>query len=105
MKLQPSRIIQPSLSKELSNPLINAVVSLANETARSGYGALVFCSSRAGCEKDAILISQVMPRPEETEPFVMEKRANLIADLRSTSTGLDSVLEKTVPVGVAFHRM
>src|SRR4051812_29697111 len=58
-KPQPSRTIQMSPSKELSNPLINAVVSLSNETVRAGYGALVFCSSRLGCERDAILISQV----------------------------------------------
>lgn len=105
LKLQPSRIIQPSPSKELRDPVVNAVVSLAVETAKSGYGALVFCSSRAGCERDAILISQAMPRPEETDAFVRDRRADLLADLRSTTTGIDSVLEKTVPVGVAFHRM
>jgi len=101
---EPSRVIQTSLNKEFSNPLINAVVALANETARSGYGALVFCSSRAGCERDAVLISQVVPRVEETDVTTMGKRRELLSDLRSTSTGLDSVLEKTVPVGVAFHR-
>jgi replicative superfamily II helicase len=79
-------------------------VSLANETARAGYGALVFCSSRAGCERDAILISQVLPRGEEVDAGTMDRRRDLLSDLRSTSTGLDPVLEKTVPVGVAFHR-
>jgi replicative superfamily II helicase len=79
-------------------------VALANETARSGFGALVFCSSRLGCERDAILISQVLPKVEEIEPWVMEKRINLLNDLRSSATGLDSSLEKTVPFGVAFHR-
>ncbi|KAH8591327.1 P-loop containing nucleoside triphosphate hydrolase protein [Bisporella sp. PMI_857] len=103
MKLQSSRIILPSPNKELSDALTNSVVSLAYETAWSGYGALVFCSSRAGCERDAILISQVMPRVEQTGLLIQEKRAELLADLRSTPTGLDSVMEKTVPVGVAFH--
>lgn len=42
---EPHRRIQTSQHKELSNPLINSVVALANETARSGYGVLVFCSS------------------------------------------------------------
>lgn len=42
----PHRRIQTSQHKELSNPLINSVVALANETARSGYGVLVFCSSK-----------------------------------------------------------
>lgn len=104
MKPEPLRFIQPSQVKEFSNPLTNAVVALANETARAGYGALVFCSSRLGCERNAILISQVLPRPEEVLLGVMEKRAELLNDLRSTSTGLDHTLEKTVSVGVAFHR-
>jgi hypothetical protein len=104
MRPEPLRLIRPSPDKQLSNPLMNAVVSLANETARSGYGALVFCSSRSQCETDALLISQVLPRPEEVDSLMMERRFDLLGDLRSTSTGLDSVLEKTIPVGVGFHR-
>lgn len=42
---EPHRRIQTSQHKELSNPLLNSVVALANETARSGYGVLIFCSS------------------------------------------------------------
>lgn len=98
------RMIQQSENKELKNSLVNSVVALANETARSGYGALVFCSSRTGCERDAELISQVLPQPEDVEPLIMEQRRDLLSELRSTSTGLDQVLEKTVPTGVAFHR-
>lgn len=82
-KPEPTRIIKPSESLELKCPLINAVVALANETVRSGYGALVFCSSRTGCERDATLISQVLPLPEEIEPGTREKRNDLINDLRS----------------------
>jgi replicative superfamily II helicase len=104
IKPQPCRLIQESQSIELSNPLVNAVVSLANETARAGYGALVFCSSRMGCERDAVLISQVLPRPEEVDSETRDKRRDLLNDLRSSSTGLDRVLEKTVLTGVAFHR-
>lgn len=84
--------------------MINAVAALANETAREGYGALVFCSSRTGCEMNAALISQVLPRPEEIDPLVMDKRRDVLHNLRSTITGLDHLLEKTIPVGVAFHR-
>ena len=104
LKPEPCRTIQQSPCKEFKNPLINAVVSLANETARAGYGALVFCSSRAGCERDAILISQVLPRVNEVDTRTLGRRMDLLNDLRSTSTGLDHVLEKTIPVGVAFHR-
>ncbi|KAL2064983.1 hypothetical protein VTL71DRAFT_4123 [Oculimacula yallundae] len=102
-KPEACRTIQQSESKELNNPLINSVVALANETARSGYGALVFCSSRTGCERDAELISMVLPQPHEVGLLIMERRQELLNDLRSTNTGLDQILERTVPVGVAFH--
>ena len=103
-KAEPCRMIEPSQLKEFSNPVINAVVALANETVRAGYGALVFCSSRGGCERDAELISRVLPGPFELAADIMEKRSDLMNDLRSSSTGLDPTLEKTVPFGVAFHR-
>ncbi|KUJ22243.1 P-loop containing nucleoside triphosphate hydrolase protein [Mollisia scopiformis] len=45
----------------------------------------------------------VLPRPEETDSLLMDKRRDLLNNLRSTSTGLDQLLEKIVPVGVAFH--
>ncbi|RAL66940.1 hypothetical protein DID88_007722 [Monilinia fructigena] len=98
-----NRRIQTSQHKELSNPLLNSVVALANETARGGYGVLVFCSSRLGCERDAIVISQVLPPPDAVNPILMNRRYDLLNDLRNTSSGLDHVLEKTVPMGVAFH--
>ncbi|KAF7871717.1 hypothetical protein EAF04_003824 [Stromatinia cepivora] len=100
---EPHRRIQISQHKELNNPLINSVVSLANETARSGYGVLVFCSSRLGCERDALLISQVLPPIDAVNPIIMNRRGDLLNDLRNTSGGLDQVLEKTVLMGVAFH--
>ncbi|THV49571.1 hypothetical protein BGAL_0188g00050 [Botrytis galanthina] len=99
----PHRRIQTSQHKELSNPLINSVVALANETARSGYGVLVFCSSRLGCERDALLISQVLPLIDAIDPLLMHRRRDLLNDLRDTSSGLDQVLQKTVLMGVAFH--
>ncbi|KAB8299282.1 hypothetical protein EYC80_001362 [Monilinia laxa] len=94
----PHRRIQTSQHKELSNPLLNSVVALANETARSGYGVLVFCSSRLGCERDAIVISQVLPPPDAVNPTLMNRRYDLLNDLRNTSSGLDHVLERTVPM-------
>lgn len=100
----PVRLIQPSLHKELQDPVLNAVVSLANETVRSGYGVLVFCSSRLGCETDARVISRVVPGAEELDAISAEKRADLLGELRSLPSGLDSVLAETVPFGVAFHR-
>jgi DNA polymerase theta len=81
---------------------MNAVVALALETACAGYGALIFCNSRAGCESDAQLISQTMPTDIPIE--LMGKRRDVLSDLRSTTTGLDHTLERTIPYGVGFHR-
>ncbi len=97
------RIIEPSAHKEFKDAVLNAVVALANETVRSGYGAMVFCSSRQGCESDARLISRVLPTVQELDPDTYERRLDLIGELRSLSTGLDPTLGETIPSGVAFH--
>ncbi|KAJ4401100.1 hypothetical protein N0V85_005599 [Neurospora sp. IMI 360204] len=101
--LQHIRFIHPSTHREFKDPVMNAVVALANETARAGYGVLVFSSSRAGCESDAVLISRVLPSFQEADPLIRERRLDLLNDLRSSSTGLDPKLEQTIPCGVAFH--
>ncbi|KAF4781662.1 DEAD/DEAH box helicase [Colletotrichum scovillei] len=100
-----TRRIEPSGHKEFQDPVLNAVVSLASETAKAGYGALVFASSRYGCEADARWIAKVMPALDELESGLVEKRTELMAELRSLGTGIDPVLEETVPMGVAFHHV
>lgn len=102
-KPEATRAVVASQSKELQEPVLNAVVSLANETVRSGFGVLVFASSRAGCESDAMLISRVLPSLKDVDPDVLDKRLDLLGDLRSLPGGLDKVLEQTIPFGVAFH--
>ena len=102
---RPTRVIRPSTHRELRDPVANAVVALADETVRSGYGALVFASSRAGSEYDARLISRVVPAFSESDPAVQAKRVDLLEELRSLSTGLDETLEQTIPCGVGFHRV
>lgn len=89
--------------KELQDPVLNAVVALANETARAGYGVLVFASSRARCESDALIISRVLPLLSEVNVDIQEKRTDLLGELRSLPGGLDATLEQTIPCGVAFH--
>ncbi|TPX14216.1 uncharacterized protein E0L32_000610 [Thyridium curvatum] len=99
----PLRLIDRSDHKELQESVVNAVVALANETVRAGFGALVFSSSRAMCESDALLISRVLPSQDELDPLTLDRRLDLLGDLRSLNTGLDANLEKTIPYGVAFH--
>ncbi|KID91185.1 helicase and polymerase containing protein tebichi [Metarhizium guizhouense ARSEF 977] len=102
-KTAPVRRIENSMHKEFTDSVLNAVVSLAHETACMGYGVLVFAGSRGVCESDARWISRVMPELHELAADVLKKRLDLLGDLRSLSTGADPVLEETVLYGVAFH--
>ncbi|OAA43214.1 helicase and polymerase containing protein tebichi [Metarhizium rileyi] len=103
-KTTPIRRINSSVYKEFTDSVLNAVVSLAHETACMGYGVLVFAGSRGMCESDARWISRVMPQLHELSADILDKRMDLLGDLRSLSTGVDPVLEETVLHGVAFHR-
>ena len=101
--ITPHRTIDPSEDRRLANPITNAMVSLAVDTASAGYGALVFCGSRQGCQISAIIISKAMlmlPAGEES----LNRRQDLIADLRSLPCGLDPTLETIIVRGVGIHR-
>lgn len=100
----PVKYIEASEHKEFRDPVLNAVVALAHETASTGFGALVFAGSRGMCESDARWISRVMPPPHDIRPAVLDRRMDFLSELRSLSTGIDPVLEETVLFGVAFHR-
>ncbi|CAK7266939.1 hypothetical protein SEPCBS57363_002346 [Sporothrix epigloea] len=101
----PLRRIQPGTHNLLLDSVTNAVVALANETARAGYGALVFSSSRAATESDALLISRVLSvTPEELGSAVWEARLDLLGELQAlVSSSLDTHLSQTILAGVGFH--
>lgn len=103
-KTTPIRCIDKSIHKEFRDPLLNDVVSLAYESASMGHGVLIFAGSRGMCESDARWVSRVMPPSHELETNILDKRLNLLGDLRSLGTEVDPVLEETVLSGVAFHR-
>jgi DNA polymerase theta len=100
----PCRVIARSTYRELDNPMSNAMVALALETASGGYGALVFCGSRQLCQTNAMLISDAMPDTTALDDSVVERRLDLLASLEALPSGLDPVFEKTVIKGVGFHR-
>ncbi len=101
----PIRVIRSSEFKELKNPLSNAVVALAIETVRDGYGVLIFCGHRQGCQSTALLVSEAMPGKECNIDEVLDRRKDVLSDLRSLAVGLDEILGKTIIKGVAFHRL
>ncbi|KAF8535721.1 P-loop containing nucleoside triphosphate hydrolase protein [Trichophaea hybrida] len=92
--------IPPSETKELKDPITNAIITLALEAADQNFGVLVFCESRRRCEDLSLLLRIFMvAASDELQP----KRFNVLGDLATTATGIDPVLAKTVPAGVAFH--
>ncbi|KAL2823171.1 hypothetical protein BDW59DRAFT_149033 [Aspergillus cavernicola] len=101
--MPPQRAIKPSMFRELSNPITNAMVALSIDTVTAGYGALVFCGSRQACQIQAAIISEAMPDPSTLQLDDLDKRLDLLADLRSLPSGLDPALETTLIKGVGFH--
>ena len=101
--ITPTRRVECSGHNDLRNPVLNAVVSLAIETATAGYGALIFCSGRQGCQSTALLVSKAMPGSADVDFAKLDKRKDVISDLRSLPVGLDETLGQTIIRGVAFH--
>lgn len=88
------------------------VARLCLETIVDGTAAIVFCPSKDWCETLALNIASLIYRGGKRQGVFGEKLRQqidmqAIADvkihLRNSPTGLDTVLEKTVSYGVAFH--
>ncbi|XP_075710826.1 DNA polymerase theta [Rhinoderma darwinii] len=95
------------------------IVSLCYETVRGGHSILIFCPSKNWCEKLADTIAREFynlyqrARQETADgglepsvsPVVLDKDGiqDVVGQLKRCPAGLDSVLGRTVPWGVAFH--
>ncbi|XP_034043388.1 DNA polymerase theta isoform X2 [Thalassophryne amazonica] len=89
------------------------IVSLCYETVTEGHSVLLFCPSKNWCEKLADSIAREFfnlrhtegRRDVETQPVNLDQEGlvDVIAQLRRTPAGLDTILQRTVPWGVAFH--
>ncbi|EHY54639.1 DNA polymerase theta [Exophiala dermatitidis] len=99
---EPLRTISRSEHRDLQNPMVNAVVALAVETAVAGHGALVFCSSRQGVERTATLIADALP-VDHVDKGILGLRQDLLASLHALPGGFESTFSKAVPCGVGFH--
>lgn len=97
----PCREILPSLHRELEHPVLSAVVALAVETAMSGFGALVFCSSLQGSQSTAVLIAEAMPADKIAS--VLDRIMDLFALLQALPGGFEPALSQNVLRGVAVH--
>ncbi|KAG8014817.1 DNA polymerase theta [Nibea albiflora] len=89
------------------------IVSLCYETVMEGHSVLLFCPSKNWCEKLADSIAREFynlrraDRQGEAEPqpvsLDQDGLVDVVAQLRRTPAGLDPILQRTVPWGVAFH--
>uniref|UniRef100_UPI0037E73ECB DNA polymerase theta n=1 Tax=Semicossyphus pulcher TaxID=241346 RepID=UPI0037E73ECB len=89
------------------------IVSLCYETVRERRSVLLFCPSKNWCEKLADSIAREFYNlrhndrqgGSEPEPVTLDQEGlvDVIAQLRRTPAGLDPILQRTVPWGVAFH--
>ncbi|XP_062391805.1 DNA polymerase theta [Sardina pilchardus] len=91
------------------------VVSLCFETIQDGHSVLLFCPSKSWCEKLADSIARefynlhhkgTQKQGLSGPPPVSLKHEGLldvVAQLKRSPAGLDQILQRTVPWGVAFH--
>ncbi|KAG7485315.1 DNA polymerase theta [Solea senegalensis] len=89
------------------------IVSLCYETVREGHSVLLFCPSKNWCEKLADSIAREFYNLSHTDrkgdtdlqPVSLDQDGlvDVLAQLRRTPAGLDGILQRTVPCGVAFH--
>uniref|UniRef100_A0A8B9CCB2 DNA polymerase theta n=1 Tax=Anser brachyrhynchus TaxID=132585 RepID=A0A8B9CCB2_9AVES len=91
------------------------VVSLCYETVCDGHSVLLFCPSKNWCEKLADIIarefyslyflSQGCTRNSSLSPVIVDREGidEVLDQLKRSLSGLDSVLQRTLPWGVAFH--
>ncbi|XP_062427659.1 DNA polymerase theta [Rhea pennata] len=90
------------------------VVSLCYETVCDGHSVLLFCPSKNWCEKLADVIAREFYNLQQAEssaknsalsPVVVDREGinDVLNQLKHSLSGLDSVLQRTLPWGVAFH--
>eukprot|EP00063_Salmo_salar_P065773 XP_014040608.1 PREDICTED: DNA polymerase theta-like [Salmo salar] len=89
------------------------ILSLCYETVSEGHSVLLFCPSKSWCEKLSDSIARAFYNLRHTggqngsalQPVALDQGGvvDVLAQLRRTPAGLDPVLQRTVPWGVAFH--
>ncbi|XP_028941211.1 DNA polymerase theta [Antrostomus carolinensis] len=90
------------------------VVSLCYETVCDGHSVLLFCPSKNWCEKLADIIAREFYSLQQAEssaknsalaPVAVDREGidEVLDQLKRSISGLDSVLQRTLPWGVAFH--
>ncbi|CAH8378004.1 unnamed protein product [Eruca vesicaria subsp. sativa] len=82
------------------------IIELCNEVVQEGNSVLIFCSSRKGCESTARHIAKLIKKvliDVDGENSEFMDITSAIDALRRSPSGVDPVLEETLPSGVAYH--
>ncbi len=85
------------------------ILLLCRERILEGHSVLIFCPTKAWCENLASTLAETQARctscSEMGGPGIINshKLIGVCEQLRRTQVGLDRILEKTIPNGVAFH--
>ncbi|XP_072254555.1 DNA polymerase theta [Pyxicephalus adspersus] len=114
--MNPGREIEPLIHVKGDD---DHIVSLCYETICEGHAILIFCPSKNWCEKLADTIAREfynlyhMALQEKAGgclepsvcPVALDKDGiqDVVGQLKRCPSGLDSILGRTVPWGVAFH--
>uniref|UniRef100_A0A182WJ43 DNA polymerase theta n=1 Tax=Anopheles minimus TaxID=112268 RepID=A0A182WJ43_9DIPT len=112
---EPIRVVNGSLLGYTLPKDTDHVALLCLETILEGCAVIVFCPSKDWCEQLAISLASTLHtlrkenHPHEELRNQLHKQLDgvrqeeVLLQLRNCPAGLDSVLEKTVRYGVAFH--
>ncbi|XP_022111115.1 DNA polymerase theta-like [Acanthaster planci] len=81
------------------------ILSLCLETLAVGCSVLIFCPTKNWCEKLAENLAQEIARLNECMSVDLNKKSlqDVLEQLRRSPVGLDAVLKRTIPWGVAYH--
>ncbi|CAN6911688.1 unnamed protein product [Brassica oleracea] len=82
------------------------IIELCNEIVQEGNSVLIFCSSRKGCESTAKHIAKLIKKvliDVDGENSEFMDITSAIDALQRSPSGVDPVLEETLPSGVAYH--
>ena len=100
--------------RDLGDPNLPAndeddILKLCEKTIINGHSVLIFCPTKQWCENLAASIASApfihTATPLPTRRYILDGVAlnGVVEQLRRTQVGLDNVLKKTIPCGVAFH--
>lgn len=80
------------------------LVLICKERLRNGHSVLIFCPTKDWCEKLSLNLARRHLTGNEADSFLDKSGLISICEqLHHTQVGLDPILGKTLPAGIAFH--